>query len=166
LTHARRERYTARVRPKQVRAAVYAIFSMVASAFVVSSTAQIIYGVFGSDGSSSEAKLISPECKAALTEFDQRITRGITAASTATSRAEAERMYREARGPAWDEPSESSSSTAATARAQACASPRPDSPHVHAVAAIRQWDRAAEGSARRQADELAPVRRAVDSFIR
>jgi hypothetical protein len=84
------------------------------------------------------------------------VDRGVADAAAATDRGDAERRYRTARSPEWDAPKHGE-------LVQACAG---DSRGIDAVAAVARLDRAAEGAIRRQTDELGPVRRAVDSFIR
>ena len=160
LTHAARERYTPPVpSPKRITSAVYAAFVVAAGAFVVSSTLQIAFGVFAepAPGAPANAAIpVPPACAAGVRTLALAVDRGVTAAATATDRSDAERRYAAARGPDWDVPKHGE-------LVQACAS---DSRGIDAVAAVARLDRAAVGAIRRQTDELGPVRRAVDSFIR
>jgi hypothetical protein len=158
LTHARRERYTPRVSPKRITSAIYAVFTLVAAAFVVSSTYQIAVGVMA-EAASPTAPLtinLAPACADGVRSLAAAVDRGVTAAAGATDKAEAERRYRLARSPEWDEAKQRE-------LVEPCAA---DAHGADAVAAVSRLDRAAEGAIRHQTDELGPVRRAVDSFIR
>jgi hypothetical protein len=160
LTHAASERYTPRVpSPKRITSAVYAVFSVVAAAFVVSSTWQIAVAVLSepSPGAAAPAPVpVPPACAQGVRSLVLAVDRGVTAAASATDRSDGERRYRTARSPEWDAPKHEE-------LVQACAG---DARGIDAVAAVARLDRAAEGAIRRQTDELGPVRRAVDSFIR
>lgn len=160
LTHAASERYTPRVAsPKRITSAIYAVFSVGAAAFVVSSTLQIAFAVLSepAPGAAAPAPVkVPPACAEGVRTLALAVDRGVSAAATATDRGDAERRYRTARSPEWDGPKHGE-------LVQACAD---DSRGIDAVAAVARLDRAAEGAIRRQTDELGPVRRAVDSFIR
>jgi hypothetical protein len=160
LTHAARERYTPRVpSPKQITSAIYGVFAVLASAFVVSSTVQIASSVLAepSPGAAAPAPVPVPKaCAEGVRSLAVAVDRGVGAAASATDRADGERRYRAARSPEWDAPKHAE-------LVQPCAG---DSRGIDAVAAVARLDRAAEGAIRRQTDELGPVRRAVDSFIR
>jgi hypothetical protein len=163
LTHARRGRYTPRVpSPKRVTSVVYAVFVVVAAAFVISSTLQIARAVLAepSPGAESAASVtVAPACAEGVRTLALAVDRGVAASATATDRSDGERRYHAAKAPEWDEPKR-------TELLQACTG-TPGSPHgTDAVAAVTRLDRAAVGAIRRQTDELGPVRRAVDSFIR
>ena len=160
LTHAARERYTPRVpSPKRITSAVYAAFVVVAGAFVVSSTVQIAQAVLAepAPGAAAPATIaIAPACAEGVRTLAVAVDRGVAAAASATDRADAQRRYRTARSPEWDD-----------AKQRELVQPCASDPHGDdAVAAVTRLDRAAEGAIRRQTDELGPVRRAVDSFIR
>lgn len=162
LTHARRGRYTPRVPPKRITSVVYAAFVIVAAAFVISSTVQIAGSVLAepSPGAESGATVtVAPACAEGVRTLALAVDRGVAAAATATDRGDGERRYRAARGAEWDEPRR-------TELLQACTERGAGAAGTDAVAAISRLDRAAEGAIRRQTDELGPVRRAVDSFIR
>jgi hypothetical protein len=160
LTHAASERYTPRVpSPKRITSTVYAVFSVVAAAFVISSTWQIAVAVLSepAPGSAAPAPVpVPPACSDGVRSLAVAVDRGVTAAAAATDRGDAERRYRVARSPEWDAPKREE-------LVQPCAG---DARGIDAVAAVARLDRAAEGAIRRQTDELGPVRRAVDSFIR
>jgi hypothetical protein len=163
LTHARRGRYTPRVpSPKRITSVVYAVFVIVAAAFVISSTIQIARSVLAepSPGAANASSVaVAPACAEGVRTLALAVDRGVAAAATATDRSDGERRYRAARGPEWDEPKRAE-------LVQPCTE-SPGSAHgTDAVAAVTRLDRAAEGAIRRQTDELGPVRRAVDSFIR
>jgi len=165
LTHARRGRYTPRVQPKRITSVVYAVFVIVAAAFVISSTLQIARAVLAepAPGAVNGASVtVAPGCADGVRTLALAVDRGVAAAATATDRADGERRYRAARGAEWDEPRRSE-------LLQPCAGatgPGGGATGTDAVAAVSRLDRAAEGAIRRQTDELGPVRRAVDSFIR
>ena len=163
LTHARRGRYTPHVSsPKRITSVVYAVFVLVAAAFVISSTVQIARSVLAepSPGAESAAAVtVAPACAEGVHTLALAVDRGVAAAATATDRADGERRYRVARGAEWDEPKRA-------ALLQPCTEPTGSAHGTDAVAAVTRLDRAAEGAIRRQTDELGPVRRAVDSFIR
>lgn len=145
--------------PKRITSATYAIFTVLAAAFVISSTYQIAKGVFAepSPGEATPASVpLAPACAEGVRSLALAVDRGVAAAATATDRTDAERRYREARRPEWDEPKQRE-------LVGPCAS---DAHGADAVAAVSRLDRAAEGAIRRNSDELGPVRRAVDSFIR
>jgi len=163
LTHAARERYTPRVpSPKRIRSAIYAVFTVAAAAFVISSTAQIAIAVFAepsapsSGGTNPGAPSVPPACAAGVRTLVVAVDRGVAAAAGAADAAEAEKRYRAARSPEWDDAKRRE-------LVEPCAA---DARGADAVAAVARLDRAAEGAIRRQTDELAPVRRGVDSFIR
>jgi hypothetical protein len=163
LTHARRGRYTPRVpSPKRITSVVYAVFVVVAAAFVISSTVQIAKSVLAepSPGAANATSVtVAPACAEGVRTLALAVDRGVAAAATATDRIDGERRYRAARGPEWDEPKHGE-------LLQPCTDPTASAHGTDAVAAITRLDRAAEGAIRRQTDELGPVRRAVDSFIR
>ncbi len=163
LTHARRGRYTPRVpSPKRITSVVYAVFVVVAAAFVISSTVQIARSVLAepSPGAADGARVtVAPACAEGVRTLAIAVDRGVAAAATATDRLDGERRYRAARGVDWDEPRRSE-------LLLGCTDPSAGAHGTDAVASISRLDRAAEGAIRRQTDELGPVRRAVDSFIR
>ena len=160
LTHTRGERYTPHVpSPTRITSTVYTVFSVCAAAFVVSSTWQIAVGVLSepAPGAAAPAPVaVPPACAEGVRTLAVAVDRGVAAAASATDRGDAERRYRAARSPEWDAPKHE-------ALVQPCAG---DARGIDAVAAVSRLDRAAEGAIRRQTDELGPVRRAVDSFIR
>jgi hypothetical protein len=145
---------------KRVTSAVYAVFVVLAGAFVISSTVQIAVGVFAESASGSPTTAasghVAPACAEAVRTLVVAVDRGVAAAASASDPAEAEKRYRAARSPEWDEARQKE-------LVQPCSA---DARGLDAVAAVSRFDRAAEGAIRRQTDELAPVRRAVDSFIR
>jgi hypothetical protein len=145
--------------PKRITSAVYAVFVVVAAAFVISSTVQIARAVLSepAPGADAPARIsVAPACADGVRTLAVAVDRGVTAAAAATDRGDAERRYRTARSPEWDE-----------AKRRELVQPCTVDPHGDdAVAAVSRLDRAAEGAIRRQTDELGPVRRAVDSFIR
>jgi hypothetical protein len=145
--------------PKRITSAVYAAFVVVAAAFVVSSTVQIAQSVLAepAPGAPAPASVaVAPACAEGVRTLAGAVSRGVAAAAAATDRGAAERRYRAARSPEWDEGKRSQ-------LVQPCSA---DAHGDDAVAAVSRLDRAAEGAIRRQTDELGPVRRAVDSFIR
>ncbi len=174
LTHARSERYTPRVpSPKRITSAVYAVFTVLAASFVISSTCQIGAAVFADPGThdpgshdpgsprtasaaAPAAVEVAPACAAGVRTLALAVDRGLAATAGLTDRAEAEKQYRAARSPEWDDARHHE-------LVQPCAS---DAHGADAVAAVTRFDRAAEGAIRRQTDELGSVRRTVDSFIR
>jgi hypothetical protein len=159
LTHAARGRYTPRVPPKRITSAIYAVFTVLAAAFVISSTYQIAVGVLSEPApgeAAPPAVPLAPACADGVRSLAVAVDRGVAAAGAASDRADAEQRYRAARSPEWDD-----------ARRQELIGPCGADAHgADAVAAVSRFDRAAEGAIRRQTDELGPVRRAVDSFIR
>ncbi|MDB4936192.1 MAG: hypothetical protein JWP87_3164 [Labilithrix sp.] len=160
MTHAAGGRYTPRVpSPKRITSAVYAAFVVVAAAFVISSTVQIARSVLAepAPGAPTPASVaVAPACASGVRTLAVAVDRGVAAAAAATDRDEAEKRYRAARSPEWDD-----------AKRRELVQPCGTDPHGDdAVAAVTRLDRAAEGAIRRQTDELGPVRRAVDSFIR
>jgi hypothetical protein len=163
LTHAASGRYTPAVpSPKRVSSAVYAVFVTLAGAFVVSSTYQIAVGVFeqpappSAGGQSGQTARVTPACAEGVRTLVVAVDRGVSAAAGASDPVEAENRYRAARSPEWDE-----------ARQKELVQPCSSDPRgLDAVAAASRFDRAAAGAIRHQTDELGPVRRAVDSFIR
>ncbi|MDB5214401.1 MAG: hypothetical protein JWO86_2328 [Myxococcaceae bacterium] len=163
LTHARRGRYTPRVpSPKRITSVVYAVFVIVAAAFVITSTVEIAQSVLAepSPGAANAASVrVAPACAEGVRTLAVAVDRGVAAAATATDRQDGERRYRAARGPEWEEPKRSE-------LLEGCSDPQASAHGIDAVAAVTRLDRAAEGAIRRQTDELGPVRRAVDSFIR
>ena len=159
LTHAASGRYTPRVSPKRITSAIYAVFTVVAAAFVISSTYEIAVAVFKEPARGAPAPAsvnVAPACAAGVRSLAVAVDRGVAAAAGATDPAEASLRYRAARSPEWDEVKQRE-------LVQPCDG---DAHGADAVAAVSRLDRAAEGAIRRQTDELGPVRRAVDSFIR
>ena len=141
---------------------VYAVFVIVAAAFVITSTVQIARSVLAepAPGAVNAASVtVAPACAEGVHTLALAVDRGVAAAATATDRADGERRYRAARGAEWDAPRR-------TQLLQPCTEASASTAGTDAVAAVSRLDRAAEGAIRRQTDELGPVRRAVDSFIR
>jgi len=145
--------------PKRITSAVYAVFTLLSGSFVISSTYQIAAAVFAEPANGDPAPAhvdVAPACAEGLRSLAVAVDRGLTAVAGGTDFAEAEKRYRAARSPEWDE-----------ARQQQLVQPCMSDPRgADAVAAITRFDRAAEGTIRRQTDELGPVRRAALSFIR
>jgi hypothetical protein len=144
--------------PKRITSAVYAGFTVLAAFFVISSTYQIASAVLAEPAAGAPATSVNvaPACAAGIRTLAVAVDRGLAAAAGLTDKAEAEKRYRAARSPEWDD-----------ARQQELVQPcTSDARGADAVAAVTRFDRAAEGAIRRQTDELGPVRRAVDSFIR
>lgn len=160
LTHAATRRYTPCVpSPKRVTSAIYAVFTVVAAAFVVSSTYQLAVAVLAEPAPGGPAPVavnLAPACADAVRSLAVAVDRGVAAAAGATDQGDAERRYRAARLPEWEESKQRE-------LVQPCAA---EARGLDAVAAVSRLDRAAEGAIRHQTDELGPVRRAVDSFIR
>lgn len=145
--------------PKRITSGIYGVFTVLAAAFVVSSTYQIAVGVFAEPApgaAAGPAVAVAPACAEGVRTLAVAVDRGVVAAAGVTDRAEAERRYRAARSPEWDD----------TRRSELVGPCAADARGADAVAAVSRLDRAAEGAIRRQTDELGPVRRAVDSFIR
>lgn len=133
------------------------MFTIVAAAFVLSSTAQIAMAVFAEPSDrAGTAQNVPPACAAGVRTLVVAVDRAVAAAAGATDATEAENRYRAARSPEWDDAKRNE-------LIEPCAG---DARGADAVAAVSRLDRAAEGAIRRQTDELAPVRRGVDSFIR
>ena len=145
--------------PRRITSAVYAVFTVIAAAFVISSTYQIAAAVLAEPATGAPAPPsvnVPPACAAGVRTLAVAVDRGLAAAAGLTDASEAEKRYRAARSPDWDD-----------ARHQELVQPcTGDARGTDAVAAVTRFDRAAEGAIRRQTDELGPVRRAVDSFIR
>ena len=160
MTHAATGRYTPRVpSPKRITSAIYGVYTVIAAGFIVQSTYEIARAVFAepANGAPAPAKIPLPAaCETGVRTLAVAVDRGVAAAAGATDRSEAERRYRAARSPEWDEQKQRE-------LVEPCAS---DARGADAVAAVSRLDRAAEGAIRHQTDELGPVRRAVDSFIR
>ncbi len=159
LTHAASERYTPRVpSPKRIQSAIYAVFTVAAAAFVISSTAQIAIAVFAEPATttSPSTSAVPAACAAGVRTLAVAVDRAVAAAAVAADAADAQKRYRAARSPEWDDAKHRE-------LLEPCAG---DARGADAVAAVARLDRAAEGAIRRQTDELAPVRRGVDSFIR
>ncbi|MBX3185441.1 MAG: hypothetical protein KF819_00440 [Labilithrix sp.] len=140
--------------------AVYAVFVALAAAFIVSSTVQIARAVFGGSAADRRAEGSAPAlpaaCASGLETLTTAVDRAVAAAASAADPADAERRYRSARSPEWDED-----------RRKALEAPCAADPRgAEAVAAVARLDRAAEGAVRRQSGDLGPVRRAALSFIR
>jgi hypothetical protein len=145
--------------PKRITSAVYAVFTVLAASFVISSTYQIAAAVFAEPaaGAPAPARIdVAPACAAGVRTLAVAVDRGLAATAGLTDAVEAEQRYRAARSPEWDEARQQQLVQPCTGEARG----------ADAVAAVTRFDRAAEGAIRRQTDELGPVRRAVDSFIR
>ena len=145
--------------PKRITSAIYAVFTLLAAAFVISSTYQIAVAVLSEPAPGEPAPpavTLAPACAEGVRILAVAVDRGVAAAAAATDRTDAERRYRAALRPEWDEAKQRELVLSCTADARG----------ADAVAAVSRLDRAAEGAIRRQTDELGPVRRAVDSFIR
>lgn len=138
--------------PKTVTRLVYAAFLALASAFIVSSTAQVAWALFATPAAAGPPT--GEACAVAVRDLAQAVDRALVAGTGAREPAEAERRYAEARRPEWDRREDA---------LRACAG---DPAGLDAVAALARLDRAAAEAVRRQSAELAPVRREVDSFIR
>lgn len=134
---------------------------MLATAFIISSAVQIALPVLSTPtagaGTNELSRVqVAPACAAGVRTLAGAVDRAVAAAASATDRADAERRYASARSPEWDDVRRGE-------LVQACTD---DAHGGDAVAAVTRLDRAAAGAIRRQSDELGPVRRAVDSFIR
>lgn len=135
------------------------MFVVLAAAFILSSTVQIARAVFAeppvADGAGATAPL-APACRDGLRTLASAVDRALLAAEVATDASDAERRYREARSPEWN-----------PERHRELVRPcEGEAGGADAVAALARLDRAAEGAAQRRSDELGPVRRAAQSFIR
>src|SRR5438270_10611434 len=94
------------VSPKRITSAIYAVFTVLAASFVVSSTYQIAVGVMAEPADGAAAGMpvkVAPACAEGVRTLAVAVDRGVAAAAGATSRADAESRYRAARGPDWDE---------------------------------------------------------------
>lgn len=137
------------------------MFTIVAAAFVISSTAQIAIAVLAEPSDAARpgggaGQNVPPACAAGVRTLVLAVDRAVAAAAGSIDGNEAEKRYRAARSPEWDDAKRKE-------LVEPCAG---DARGADAVAAVSRLDRAAEGAIRRQTDELAPVRRGVDSFIR
>jgi hypothetical protein len=140
---------------KRVTRVVYGAFVALAAAFIVSSVWQIAAQLFGFGAASRpEAPRASAACATGLRELAAAVDRGSAAAQGAGSADEAEQRYKDAVAKTWSE------------KDQLLRPCQDDPAGPEAMAALARLDRAAEGAARRQAGELGPVRREVESFIR
>ncbi|MDB4944162.1 MAG: hypothetical protein JWP97_3696 [Labilithrix sp.] len=140
--------------PKRITSAVYAVFTVLAGAFVISSTYQISSAVFAN--STGLGKALAPECAASVQSLTAAVDRGLAASSVVTDADEAEKRFKAGRSPEWDAPQQQT-------LVQACTS---DPRGTEAVAAVTRFEHAAASAVRRQSSELEPVRRAALSFIR
>jgi hypothetical protein len=136
---------------KAVSRAVYGVFMLITTGFVLASIAQVAGAVFAGDRVHGVA---SAGCAAALREHASALDRALAAAAPAADLKEAERLYQDALG-----------AHAGTNDGDpvACAS---DPVGADAMAALARLRRATESAVRRQSSALGPVRREVDSFIR
>lgn len=144
---------------KHIASAVYAVFTVLATAFIVSSTYQIASAVFAkpaNEDSAAPAASLPPACAEGVRQLVTAIDRGLAAAGGLANGEEALSRYHSARDPEWD-----------GERHHKLVRPcMGDARGTDAVAAVTRLDRAAVGAIRRQTGELASVRRTVDSFIR
>jgi hypothetical protein len=136
---------------KATTRAVYAAYSVLASAFVFATVWQVAGVLFGTP---AEGAAVGPACAEGLRDLSVAIDRGLAAAAGARDRDAAEERYRAALRPEWDRKD---------AIADVCGRDRTG---ADALAALGRVDRAARESASRSASELGSVRRDLDSFIR
>lgn len=143
--------------PKRITSAVYAVFTCLAGAFVISSTYQIAAAVFAEERADLvNAPNLAPACADGLKTLAAAVDRGLAASAGTVDSAEAERRFTEAHAPEWNEPRHQELAAACTS----------DPRGVDALAAVTRFDQAALGAVRKNAGELEPVRRTALSYIR
>ena len=146
--------------PKRITSAVYAVFTCLAGAFVISSTVQIAAAVFAEtqpgSGNGPSSSRLPPACADGVKSLAAAVDRGLAATAGIVDSAEAERRFTAGHAPEWNEPRHQE-------LVQACTG---DPRGTDAVAAVTRFDQAALGAVRKNAGELEPVRRTALSFTR
>lgn len=138
---------------KRLTRAVYGAFIALTAAFVVSSVAQVARTLFGGAAGGAPPP-IGTDCAQGVRGLALAVEQARAAAASAPNLIEAERRYEATKRPAWERHE---------AVARAC---QADPAGPDALSAVVRLDRATQGALRREASQLAPVRREVDSFIR
>jgi hypothetical protein len=125
--------------------------AVLAGAFMISTTQQLIFGVFTQD-----ARPLRPQadCGTHLRAMEGAVERGISASAHAADEAEASAQYQGALAPEWNDPAGVESR---------CAAEVPGG--TDALATVLRFRAAAEQLARRHASELAPLRHDVASYL-
>jgi hypothetical protein len=133
---------------------VYGAFIVLLTTFVLSNIVQVVQVLYFVPEAAGARAITDLPCKKSLEAVASGLENAVSAAAAARNADAAESAYRAKKSeitPQWTEAE------------RACAS-APNGPE--ALAAMTRLDRAAEATARRRGEALAPVRREVDSFIR
>jgi hypothetical protein len=145
--------------PARRRGKRYIIIAFVAfsAAFILSSIAQLVSGVFGAGSDvlpqTRTGSLASGRCARELRALTSAVERAIVSAVPASGEAKARAAYRAALAPEWNDEADVE---------QRCSG----DPHgTDAYAAVLRLRRAGEDFARRQVVELAPLRQDVAAHL-
>jgi hypothetical protein len=142
-------------RARRITRVVFGTYIVLLSAFVVSNIVQVVRVLYFGPESDRSARAVQAEpCRHELTTLADGLERATADAASARDATSADLAYHEKRA---------ALSPAFLSAARACAS---ETNGPEALAAMTRLDRAAEATARRRGEALAPVRREVDSFIR
>lgn len=142
-------------RARRITRIVYGVYIVLLGTFVVSNIAQVFRVLYFGPESERNARAVQAEpCRRELTTLADGLERATIEAASARDAAKAEASYHEKRA---------ALSPAFLSAERACAA---ETNGPEALAAMTRLDRAAEATARRRGEALAPVRREVDSFIR
>jgi hypothetical protein len=136
---------------------VFGVFVTFATAFIVISTQQLTVGVFGSGwfgGSSGSAgPKVDDACVASIRRLMAAVDRAASVATKARDESEAEKMFRGALSPEWDDQEASRAQCAGSSRAE------------DAFAAALQVKGVEEGLARRSARERMATKRDLELIL-
>lgn len=141
-------------RARRMTRLVYGAFIVLLTTFVLSNIGQVVHVLYFEPEAANARAITNEPCKKSLEAVASGLENAVAAAAAARNADAAESAYRAKKTeitPHWSEAERS------------CASAK-NGPE--ALAAMTRLDRAAEATARRRGEALAPVRREVDSFIR
>ncbi len=141
-------------RARRITRVLYATYILLTAAFTISNIAQVVRVLFLAPEDRGARAIRSEPCRKGLEFLATGLERATAEAAGAHDATAAESAYRAKR----------SELTSAWRDAESACNTEPNGPE--ALAAMTRLDRAAEATARRRGEALAPVRREVDSFIR
>jgi hypothetical protein len=141
---------------------VLVVFGVLAGAFTLANTQQIIFGVFGLGSSAlppqGSGAVPASGCAEELRAMAAAVDRAVSASAQAADEDQATALYRAALAPEWGD----SANAPPDIRARCAAEPHGQD----ALATVLRLRAAGEEVARRHAAELAPLRRDIAAYLR
>jgi hypothetical protein len=141
---------------RRIRTAVYGVFVACAAAFVLLSARAVVWGVFGLDATESASTMsasAAPACAEKIGGLARALDRGVAAAASARTQADARARMQAALAPEWDQ----EAATAAT-----CTQ---DPRGADAWAALLRLKRAEEDAVERRAQSTGAIHRQLEAYL-